>query len=152
MKTLARERDARELRDRLRRLRPESARRWGRMSPHQMVCHLIDAFHMMMGAKAVSHASGLPQRTILKWLVLYIPLPWPKGVLTRPEIDQALGGRKPIDFTADVMELDTLMTIITSQPRSFEPQCHPIFGQMSEAAWMRWGYLHTDHHFRQFGI
>ena len=28
---------------------------------------------------------------------------------------------------------------------------HPIFGRMSEAEWLRWGYLHTDHHLRQFG-
>jgi hypothetical protein len=28
---------------------------------------------------------------------------------------------------------------------------HPIFGRMTEAEWMRWGYLHTDHHLRQFG-
>lgn len=28
---------------------------------------------------------------------------------------------------------------------------HPMFGPMSFADWMRWGYLHTDHHLRQFG-
>jgi len=28
---------------------------------------------------------------------------------------------------------------------------HPIFGGMSERAWLRWAYLHTDHHLRQFG-
>jgi len=28
---------------------------------------------------------------------------------------------------------------------------HPIFGQMTRAEWLRWGYLHTDHHLRQFG-
>jgi hypothetical protein len=29
---------------------------------------------------------------------------------------------------------------------------HPIFGAMSERAWLRWGYLHMDHHLRQFGV
>ena len=28
---------------------------------------------------------------------------------------------------------------------------HPMFGPMSAADWMRWGYLHADHHLRQFG-
>ena len=28
---------------------------------------------------------------------------------------------------------------------------HAFFGEMSERDWMRWGYLHTDHHLRQFG-
>ncbi|HEV2663419.1 MAG TPA: DUF1569 domain-containing protein [Blastocatellia bacterium] len=29
---------------------------------------------------------------------------------------------------------------------------HPYFGAMSESQWMRWGYLHCDHHLRQFGV
>ena len=28
---------------------------------------------------------------------------------------------------------------------------HPIFGRMSQRAWLRWAYLHMDHHLRQFG-
>jgi hypothetical protein len=28
---------------------------------------------------------------------------------------------------------------------------HALFGPMSFDDWMRWGYLHTDHHLRQFG-
>ena len=28
---------------------------------------------------------------------------------------------------------------------------HAMFGTMSPEDWMRWGYLHTDHHLRQFG-
>ena len=28
---------------------------------------------------------------------------------------------------------------------------HPMFGPMTAADWMRWGYLHADHHLRQFG-
>jgi len=39
----------------------------------------------------------------------------------------------------------------TRQPLEYELQTHPIFGQMTEKEWMRWGYLHSDHHLRQFG-
>ena len=28
---------------------------------------------------------------------------------------------------------------------------HGMFGPMTHWDWMRWGYLHTDHHLRQFG-
>jgi hypothetical protein len=28
---------------------------------------------------------------------------------------------------------------------------HSLFGPMSFADWMRWGYLHADYHLRQFG-
>jgi hypothetical protein len=152
MKTLARERDLIEIRERLRKLRPDSARRWGKMSAHQMVSHLIDASRMMTGEKSVSHATGLAQQTILKWSSLYLPLPWPAGILTRPEIDQTLGGRKPLDFAADVNELEGLLKLIPGQARKFDGQLHPIFGRLSEAAWLRWAYLHMDHHLRQFGV
>jgi hypothetical protein len=151
MKTLARQRDKAELLARLKAVRPDSVRRWGRMSAHQMICHLSDAFRMGVGQKPVSRADGLLHRTMLKWVVLYLPVSWPSGILTRPEIDQELGGTRPIDFASDVAGLESLLELITAQPRNFDWQSHPIFGGMSEAAWLRWGYLHVDHHLRQFG-
>jgi hypothetical protein len=152
MKTLANRRDANEILERLRKLQPESLRRWGKMSAHQMVCHLVDAFRMMTGEKRVSHATGLPQRMLLKWAVLYLPVRWPPGILTRPEIDQEFGGTRPSDFAADVKELESRVEVLSRQITTFEVQAHPIFGPMSHAAWLRWAYLHMDHHLRQFGI
>ncbi len=35
--------------------------------------------------------------------------------------------------------------------RDFAFASHPVFGELSEWEWMRWGYLHADHHLRQFG-
>jgi hypothetical protein len=121
------------------------------MSPHQMVCHLSDSFRMAAGLKAASDASGVIQRTVLKWIVLWAPLRWPAGILTRPEMDQELGGTRPGDFAADVAELETLIGRVAALPGGFAWPAHPIFGHMSQQAWLRWGYLHTDHHLRQFG-
>jgi len=66
-------------------------------------------------------------------------------------VDQELGGTRPGDFAADVAQLEALLELITVQTKSLNTQSHPIFGRMSEAAWLRWAYLHTDHHLRQFG-
>jgi len=151
MKTLARERDRDEIRRRLREVRPHSAGRWGRMSAHQMVCHLSDAFRAVTGQMPVSDASGLLNRTIVKWVALYLPLRWPAGILTRPEIDQEVGGTRPGDFAADIARLEALVDLITAPARTLDWQPHPIFGRMSEAALLRWAYLHMDHHLRQFG-
>ena len=151
MKTLARPRDRAEILARLKRVRPQSVRRWGRMSAHQMVCHLSDALRMGMGDKPVSDATGLLQRTIVKWIAVWAPLPWPAGILTRPEIDQELAGTRPVDFAADLARLEGLLQVVTAETRSFEWQRHPIFGPMSTRAWLRWGYRHIDHHLRQFG-
>lgn len=152
MKTLARARDRAELIERLRRVRPESVRRWGRMSAHQMVCHLSDAFHMATGQRRVSPATGLLQRTIVRWVALYLPLPWPRGIRTRPETDQEAQGTSPSHFAADVARLEALVRSVGTRAVNLDGNLHPVFGAMSEAAWLRWGYLHMDHHLRQFGV
>ena len=151
MKTLAREQDTAEIVRRLRHVRPDSVRRWGRMSAHQMVCHLCDSFRMVSGEKPVSDASRLMQRTVIKWISLYAPLPWPPGIPTMPEVDQDRGGTKPIEFAADVAQCEALIERLTTDSTMCDGKRHPYFGRMSRAAWLRWGYLHTDHHLRQFG-
>jgi Protein of unknown function (DUF1569) len=152
MRTLAHTHDKVEIVSRLRKLRPESVRRWGRMSAHQMVCHVADAYRMALGRKPVSPATGPLQRTILKWVALYLPLPWPPGRLpTSPEIDQEALGTRPLNFFADVAEVETLLELLTASATDLDRPPHPTFGSMSHEAWLRWGYLHTDHHLRQFG-
>jgi hypothetical protein len=151
MKTLARERDKAEILRRLRTVRPKSVRRWGRMSPHQMVCHLADWSRMALGQRAISPATGVLQRTLLKVVALYVPVPWPRGIRTRPEVDQERGGTRPVDFAADVTQAEALLLLVTAPTRHLDRQLHPVFGPMSDAAWLRLGYLHADHHLRQFG-
>lgn len=151
MKTLARARDKAELIDRLRLVRPDSVRRWGRMSAHQMICHSRDAIRMAIGEMAVSDATSLAQRTLVKWIALRLPFRWPAGIATRPELDPFAGGAPPIDFDADVAELARLLDRCTA-PGCMAGRVHPIFGPLSEAEWLRWSYLHLDHHLRQFGV
>ena len=151
MKTLARESCKREILSRLKALRPDSERRWGKMSPHQMVCHLSDSSRMALGQVPVSDATGPLQRTVLKWIALYGPMRWPPGILTRPEIDQLCAGTKPLEFAGDVAELERLVEAMTARGNGVEWPPHPIFARMSQRAWMRWAYLHMDHHLRQFG-
>jgi hypothetical protein len=44
------------------------------------------------------------------------------------------------------------LVTITTPASEFRWPAHPIFGKMSETDWMRWAYLHVDHHLRQFGL
>lgn len=152
MKTMARPADKAEIIRRLKLVRPECTRRWGRMSAHQMVCHLSDAFRLVTHEKAASPATGLVQSTVIKWIALYLPFNWPPGVPTRPEMDQEVEGTKPGEFAADLAELELLLETVTTPPKGYAWPAHPIFGPMSESAWMRWAYLHVDHHLRQFGL
>jgi hypothetical protein len=102
MKSLSQEQDKAEILRRLRTIRADSPRQWGRMSAHQMICHLSDSFLTVTGQRHASPASGPLQRTVIKWIALYAPLNWPTGVPTRPEVDQEAGGTRPSNFAADV--------------------------------------------------
>ena len=73
MKTMARPADKAEIVRRLKTVRPDCTRQWGRMSAHQMVCHLSDAFRLVTHQKAASPATGIVQSTLIKWIALYMP-------------------------------------------------------------------------------
>ena len=136
---------------RLRRLAPDSPRQWGRMTPHQAVCHLSDAFRAIMGSKAASSIATPVSRTVIKWIALNAPMKWPTGVKTMPEVDQEIGGTKPLEFARDRDELEALMEqFAVKQGGELRP--HPMFGRMTTLQWRRWGWLHMDHHLRQFGV
>lgn len=119
---------------------------------HQMICHVADSCRMALGQKHVSDATGLAERSIVKWLALYAPLRWRSGILTRPEIDQQVAGTSPKDFATDVAEVEALLNAIARRERHATWPHHPVFGRLSRAEWLRWAYLHTDHHLRQFGV
>jgi len=137
---------------RLRHLQPESKARWGRMNAHQMVCHLSDSFGLAMGLKSASEDISFLNRTVARWVALHTAMPWPKGVPTRPEMDQFRGGTPPADFDRDTEVLARAMQRFAGTPRSYSFARHPIFGELTEWEWMRWGYRHADHHLRQFGL
>lgn len=123
------------------------------MSVHQMVCHLADSTRVALGQITVSVYTPWWARTLLKWVALGIPLPWPSGIPTRPELDQVRGaGTKPKDFGKDVVELQALVERMAAPDTEIEGHVHPLFGHLSSAEWLRWGYLHMDHHLRQFGV
>ena len=146
----------REIAQRLQKIQPSSARLWGRMTAPQMICHLADSFRVTMGLKPWSteriSVTPIPLPDwFVKWVALELPMKWPKGTPTRPEVEPGKEGTPPGDFAADRNDVLALLERFTRQPRDFQWQAHPIFGPMTEAEWMRWGYLHMDHHLRQFG-
>ena len=140
-----------ELATRLARLMPESSRRWGRMSAHEMLCHLADSFRGMLGESYVSPApGGRIKRSLMRFIALHTALPWPKGIPTRPEVDPLRQGTRPRHFEHDRDAVLALMRRFVSEDATYAE--HPMFGRMSRRDWMIWGYRHMDHHLRQFGV
>jgi len=151
MRTLLNPLDRDQILSRLQGVRPTSPRRWGKMTAHQMICHLCDGNKLYMGLiTAASPGFPYPSR-LLKWGCLWMPIPWPKGFKTVLELDQQRKGASSNDFDNDMAELRDLLHRFTRSPRDFRWPDHPYLGHMSEKEWMRLGYLHADHHLRQFG-
>ena len=131
-------------------LTTDDRRQWGEMSVEQMVCHLCDVYRIALGAKAVTPATSVFRRTILKWVALGLPMKWPKNIKTRPEVEQGMGGTPPVEFERDRALLVVVFDRFCDPSANLAPT-HPFFGPMSREDWLRWGYLHADHHLRQFG-
>jgi len=150
MKTLANPRDLAEIRGRVAALTSSDTRRWGSMTVDQMICHATDSLLCAVGQRTVAllkkPAIPLP---IYRWLALRLPVKWPEGVPTTPEMKQGVGGTPPREFNADRTALLSALDTFMAHPGPWPP--HPIFRELTPSQWMRWGYLHTDHHLRQFG-
>jgi hypothetical protein len=150
-RSLATSSRAEEVIARLERLRPETSRQWGSMTPHEMVCHLADSFRGVMGDRVISMAAASPlKRRAMRLLALHLPLHWRKGIPTRPELDPKRNGTRPVAFEADRREVIALLRrFVSSDAHSGQ---HPMFGAMPRSDWLIWGYRHMDHHLRQFGL
>lgn len=149
MRSLTSESDFVFLKERIASVLPADAASWGRMNAYQMMRHLTEAMLVPLGEKQVSETKRLFDRTILKWGALWYPRPWPKGVHTRPELDLCCLGIFEGDFEA--ARRDALDCLARLRAAHLKGARHPFFGALTQVEWMRWGWLHNDHHLRQFG-
>jgi len=139
------------LKSRLSKLEPETPRLWGSMSAQGMVCHLTDTFLVCLGDRPYDRSPSLLERTVIRFMALTLPFPWPKGVPTLPELDQTKQGTPPGVFRADVERLLSVMDDFIARLDA-KTMIHPAFGRLSRAEWGRWAFRHVDHHSRQFGL
>jgi hypothetical protein len=135
---------------RLGKLHDKRPRAWGKMTAHEMLCHLNDSFAGVLGDRPISPADTWASRTIVKYIALHTNMAWPKSSQTRPEVDQTIGGTKPSDFDRDRSQTIALLRRFSSPGAQYSR--HPIFGPLTRDEWMIWAYRHTDHHLRQFAL
>ena len=101
MKTLRDASAQREIRVRLESLTSKDCARSGKMSVHQMICHLGDSYWVGLGEKKVSMVSIPMPRPVMKWMALQVPLHWPHGLKSPPEVAQDVDGRRPVETESD---------------------------------------------------
>ena len=149
MRTLSNLEDRQSIRDRLATVQPDDQRQWGVMSAAEMVCHVRGAFLAAMGEIESSPiTTPIPPET-LKAIALWEPIAWKPNFWTIPALKQGAPSMHAGIFEQDIAEALAAMEQFC-KPDQVRAD-HAFFGAMSDADWMRWGYLHTDHHLRQFG-
>ena len=134
---------------RLERLEPDTARRWGTLSAHEMLCHLSDTSTSILGRPG---GAAVPPRRLRRWLALYTPYPWPRGLPTPASVNPREGGTRPAEFLRDRARAIEGLRALAAAPDPAFPSSHRQFGGMRAADWKHWGYRHTDHHLKQFGL
>ncbi len=147
MKTLFDGSSRNELLERLRHLAPDKQPLWGRMTAHEMVCHLNVALRQCLGEVDLGKAGGPLSHWPLNWLAIHV-MPWPKGAKTAP----GLLGSKPATWDSD---LDTLSGLVEKFGKRDETGPWPpsvVFGRISGRSWGVLEHRHLDHHLRQFGL
>jgi hypothetical protein len=139
-----------ELQQRLERVTVETVRLWGRMSAAEMICHVREAYRGVLGQSTLTPLIKMPlPGPVMKWFALRTPMPWPQGVPTVRELEVGQPGMLPGDLAEDTAQAVEAMKRFRTE---IAGQSHPIFGAMRRTDWLCWGYRHTDHHLRQFGL
>jgi hypothetical protein len=137
--------DRQALRDRLRRLTPDTPSQWGTLTAPRMLCHLIDAFRVALGELPARDRSTFTSRTLLRWVAIETGLWAPPGkIRTAPEMLTSAPG----DWSADLAACEACLALVGAGEASGR---HPMFGPLSAREWGRLGWKHVDHHLRQFG-
>lgn len=137
----------RDLLARLHALRPDSPRRWGRMSAGQMIAHLSDQMRHALGDAPVQARRGPLRWAPVRWASIYL-LPWPHGRIKGPPEAFAT---PPGVWDADVAGLAALVERFVAHGPDREWPDHALFGRMRGRDWGCFVHKHFDYHFRQFG-
>lgn len=141
--------DVTRLRDRVAALQSGDQGLWGVMTAGEMLCHVRGAFRVAMGELASEPVTLSIPRPVLKAGALWAPIPWRQNFETVPALKRGTAAMQTGDFDADRAE------VLSEMDRFCQPEQrrvdHAFFGPMTYGESMRWGWLHTDHHLRQFG-
>jgi len=134
------------IQQRIRKLRPDSERRWGKMSVGQMLWHVNEAMEAALGrVKLPLEKAPLP-RPLLKFIVINIP--WPKGARTLPQWVP----EKEYDFAEERERCLRLIDDLAARRIEGEWPASPLLGRMSGSDVTRLHAKHLDHHLKQFGV
>jgi hypothetical protein len=150
MKNLFEAGRAEEVKQRIAKMKPESARQWGKMSPAQALEHCSRGVEMALGDKT-------PPRVLIGRLL---------GWIVKPKLmgnDEPLRRNSPTAKELVVKDERDLLTerarlcglidrFAAGGPAGCTAHPHAFFGPLTPDEWAILMYKHLDHHLRQFGV
>ena len=150
MKTLSDPQCKQEILSRVRKVRADSPRQWGKMNAAQAVAHSAASMEWAVGDRTPPRmvlASLLGR--VIKKKVLGNDAPFRRNSPTAP--DPIVPGQPNIDI-----ERNRLIALIdrftSSGPSGCTKDPHSFFGPLTPDEWAILTYKHLDHHLRQFGV
>ncbi len=138
-----------EMLERLGNLAPDSERKWGKMSPSQMMEHTARALEMATGDVPLKQAFlGKAIGWIFKGKFLG-EQPFPQNSPTGP----TLIIKNDPEFEATRARLCDLITKFHNLGEGgTDGNIHGFFGSLTGKQWGETQFKHVDHHLRQFGV
>ncbi|MCW3079063.1 DUF1569 domain-containing protein [Segetibacter sp.] len=149
MKNLFQPEALEEIKQRMQKLQPNSARLWGKMEVAQMLAHCSAAMEVAVGEKH-------PPRMFIGRIIG----PFLRSRFTN---EKPFGKNTPTDKSFLVIDqrnfekekaklLELIDKFSKGGPEKVTLYPHSFFGKLSPVEWSAGMYKHLDHHFRQFGV
>lgn len=132
--------------ERIQALRPDTERRWGKMSVDQMLWHVNKPMALVLGELTIDPKKPPIPRGLLKFILLN--LPWGKNAPTHP----AFVPKQRYDFDSERARCLQLIDKLSSMDVNGNWPTHPMFGPMRGSEVSRLQAKHLNHHLTQFGV
>ncbi|HJW33405.1 MAG TPA: DUF1569 domain-containing protein [Holophagaceae bacterium] len=138
-----------EVKGRVARLQPESARQWGRMTPAQAMAHCAAGLETATGELSLPRVwFGRIFGRLAKRMALSDDAPFGRNSPTAREF--RIEGTR--DLPQEQARVQGLIDRFTAAgPAGCTTHPHAFFGPLTPEEWAVLMYKHLDHHLRQFG-
>ncbi|WP_316835424.1 hypothetical protein [Pedobacter nutrimenti] len=130
-------------------LQPNTLPIWGKMTPQQMVEHLIDQVQYTNGKKEPFCEVPEEEANKAKQINIYTNVEIPRNVVFGTAQEQLLYPSLSAAIQQLMAELDDFDQYFTKPGRT---AIHGGFGPMNYKEWLIWHDKHFFHHLKQFGL
>lgn len=133
-------------------LTPTTPRRWGKLEPARLLCHLRRSLEISLGEiENVADRSIPLVRDGLLWVFFHSWTHWPGGWINSGAI---LTPKPKQKFEEERAALHKKLEAFVDALEQSPERCtvHPLLGSLSLATWSHVHGVHFHHHFRQFHL